>query len=44
MLTGLLLFVVHFTLLKAWTGAMMNFLEAGVVFVAYKKDSEAWAQ
>jgi hypothetical protein len=44
MLTGLLLFVVHFSLLKAWTGALMNLVEAGVVYVAFKKDTERWAQ
>jgi len=44
MLTGLLLFVLHFSLLKAWTGAIMNLIEASVVFIAYKKETEAWAQ
>lgn len=44
MLTGLLLFVVHYVLLGALTGAMMNLIEAGVVFVAYKRETEKWAQ
>jgi len=44
MLTGLLIFVVHYSLLGAWTGALMNFIEAGVVFVAYKKEKESWAK
>lgn len=44
MLSGLILFVIHFSLLNAWTGAMMNLIEAGMVFVAYKKEAEVWAQ
>ena len=44
MLTGLLLFVGHYSLLGAGTGALMNLIEAGVVFVAYKKETEKWAQ
>lgn len=44
MLSGLLLFVVHYSLLHAWTGAVMNFIEAWTVFVAYKKETEIWAQ
>ncbi|MBP9816306.1 YgjV family protein [Candidatus Woesebacteria bacterium] len=44
MLTGLLLFVGHYILLGAVTGAVMNLIEAGVVFVAYKKETEKWAQ
>ncbi len=44
MLVGLLLFVVHYSLLGAWTGALMNFIEAWVVFVAYKKETESWAK
>lgn len=44
MLTGLVLFIVHFSLLKAWTGALMNLIEAGVVFVAYKKETDEWAK
>ena len=44
MLAGLLLFVVHFSLLKAWTGALMNLVEAGVVFVSYKREVSGWAK
>ena len=44
MLIGLLLFVVHFSLLKAWTGALMNLVEAGVVFVSYKRETTLWAK
>ena len=44
MLTGLVLFVIHFALLHAWTGALMNAVEALVVFVAYKKETMTWAK
>lgn len=44
MFAGLALFVVHYCLLRAWTGAIMNLIEAGVVFVAYKKEDKAWAK
>jgi hypothetical protein len=44
MLTGLLLFVVHYCLLSAWAGALMNLIEAGVVFVSYKKETDSWAK
>ena len=44
MLTGLAIFVIHYSLLKAWTGAVMNLVEAGMVFVAYKKETESWAK
>ena len=44
MLTGLVIFVVHYSLLRAWTGALANLIEAGMVFVAYKKETELWAQ
>ena len=44
MLIGLLLFVVHFSLLNAWTGALMNLIEAGIVFVSFKKDTVTWAR
>lgn len=44
MLAGLLLFMLHYSLLGAWTGALMNLIEAGVVFIAYKKDTAKWAQ
>ena len=44
MLVGVLLFVVHYSLLHAWTGALMNIIEAGVVYVAYQKEKAAWAK
>lgn len=44
MLTGVLLFVVHYSLLGAWTGALMNVIEAGAVYVAYQKEKAAWAK
>ncbi len=44
MLVGLLLFVVHFSMLSAWTGALMNLVEAGVVLISYKRETAAWAQ
>ena len=44
MLTGLLLFVVHYALLGAWTGSLMNLVEAGMVFIAYQKEKFAWAK
>lgn len=44
MLTGLLLFTVHYALIGAWTGSLMNLIEAGMVFIAYKKETKAWAQ
>jgi len=44
MLVGLILFVIHYCLLTAWTGALMNVVEAGVVFVSYKKETQAWAK
>lgn len=44
MLVGLILFVIHYSLLNAWTGALMNLAEAGVVFVSYKKETKAWAK
>ncbi|OGE32841.1 hypothetical protein A3C59_04430 [Candidatus Daviesbacteria bacterium RIFCSPHIGHO2_02_FULL_36_13] len=44
MLIGLLLFVVHYSLLGAWIGALMNLIEAGMVFVAFKKETRLWAQ
>ena len=44
MLTGLVLFVAHYSLLRAWTGALMNLIEAVVVFVAYKKETKSWAK
>ena len=44
MLVGLILFVIHYSLLHAWTGALMNLIEAGVVFVSYKKETDSWAK
>ncbi len=44
MFVGLLLFVVHYSLLKAWIGALMNLIEVCVVFVSYKKETEKWAK
>ncbi|MDO8335999.1 MAG: YgjV family protein [Candidatus Saccharibacteria bacterium] len=44
MLIGILLFVVHYALLGAWAGSLMNLIEAAVVFVAYKKETDTWAQ
>ena len=44
MLVGLILFVIHYCLLKAWIGAVMNLIEAGVVFVSYKKETKSWAK
>ncbi len=38
-----MLFVVHYLLLNAWIGALMNLIEAGMVFVAYKKEAKSWA-
>ena len=43
MLTGVLLFVLHYSLLHAWTGALMNAIEASVVFVSFKKEKSTWA-
>ena len=44
MLTGLLLFVISYAFLHAWTGSLANLIEAGVTFVAYKKETKAWAK
>src|SRR5260370_35122127 len=44
MLVGLVLFVVHYSLLHAWTGALMNLIEVGMVLVAYQKETRLWAQ
>jgi len=43
MLIGVSLFVIHYALLGAWTGSMMNLIEACVVFVSYKKETKKWA-
>ncbi len=43
LLAGALLFTVHFSLLGARTGALMNLIAIGVTFVAYKKGTAAWA-
>lgn len=44
MLVGLVLFVIHYILLGALTGAVMNLIEAGVVYVSYQKETKIWAQ
>ncbi len=44
LIVGLILWVVHYSLLNAWTGAVMNAIEAAVVFVSFQKDTKAWAQ
>lgn len=44
MLIGLALWVVHYSLLGAWTGSLMNLIEAITVFVAYKKEKSKWAK
>lgn len=44
MLAGLILFTIHYALIGAWTGSLMNLIEAAMVFVAYKKETQAWAQ
>jgi len=31
-------------MLNAWTGALMNLIEAGVVFVSYKREVSSWAK
>jgi Bacterial inner membrane protein len=44
MFAGVLLFIIHYCLLRAWTGAVMNVVEAGVLYVSYKKDKSTWAK
>ena len=44
MLGGLLLFATSYALLHAWTGSLANLIEAGVTFVAYKKEDKVWAK
>ncbi len=44
MLVGVVLFVLHYALLGAWVGSLMNLIEAAVVFVAYKKEASKWPQ
>lgn len=44
MMMGLVLFVFHYALLGAWIGSLMNLIEAAMVFVAYKKETDRWAQ
>lgn len=44
MLAGLVLFVFHYALLGAWVGSLMNLIEAAMVFVAYKRETDHWAQ
>jgi hypothetical protein len=44
MLTAALLFTVHYALLGAWTGSLMNLVGASMIFVSYKKETAVWAQ
>ena len=44
MLVGLVLFVLHYALLGALIGSLMNLIEVATIFVAYKKETDAWAQ
>ncbi len=44
LMAGVSIFVLHYILLGAWTGAVMNAIEAAVAYVSYKKDTEVWAQ
>lgn len=44
MLCGVILFVFHYGLLGAWVGSVMNLVEAGMIYVAYKKQTAAWAR
>lgn len=44
LIIGVLLFVLHYSLLHAWTGAAMNAIEAIVVYVSYQKDTKTWAK
>lgn len=43
MIIGVLLYVLHYILLHAWIGALMNFIEAGVVYVSHQKETKKWA-
>ena len=44
MLIGVALFVLHYALLRAWIGSVMNLIEAAMVFVAFKKETTKWAK
>jgi hypothetical protein len=44
MFAGVLLFVIHYSLLRAWTGAAMNGIEAGIVYISYKKENSVRAK
>ncbi len=44
MLAGLVLFVIHFSLIHAWTGAFLNLIEAGMVYISFKRETEQWAK
>lgn len=44
MIIGVLLYVLHYIFLHAWIGAIMNFLEAGVVYVSHQKETKKWAK
>lgn len=44
MLIGVVLFILHYALLGAVMGSLMNLMGAGMIIVAYKKDTQLWAQ
>jgi hypothetical protein len=44
LIAGLILWVVHYSLLNAWTGSVMNAIEAAAVCVSFQKDTKTWAQ
>lgn len=44
MLMGVALFVVHYAMLGAWAGSLANLIEAGIIFIAYKKETKTWAK
>ena len=44
MFLGIILFVIHYSLLNAWTGAIMNLIEGCMVYVAYNKRYKKWAR
>jgi hypothetical protein len=44
MLIGLVLFIIHYALLGAWVGSLMNVIEAAMVLVGYRRETDKWAQ
>lgn len=44
MMIGLILFMIHYALLGAWIGSLMNAIEGAMVLVAFKKENRRWAQ